>query len=47
MDYTELTLFAVSAWRYSAAYMLCGGGLVGAVGIFIGAKLLGAGRSNG
>ncbi len=37
----DLTLFAVSAWRYSAAYMLCGGGIFGAIVVFLGAKMLG------
>lgn len=41
MDYAEVTLFAVSAWRYSAAYLLCGGGIFGAIVIYIGAKILG------
>ena len=31
----------VAAIQYSLAYMLCGGGVVGAVVIFIGAKMLG------
>ncbi len=45
MNSIDLTLYAVSAWRYSAAYMLCGGGVLGAVGVFVGAKILGAGRN--
>ncbi|WP_256369028.1 hypothetical protein [Aquisphaera insulae] len=35
----DYVLLAVSAWRYSAAYLLCGGGIFGAIVIFIGAKL--------
>ena len=31
----------VAAIQYSLAYMLCGGGVVGAVVVFIGAKMLG------
>jgi hypothetical protein len=41
MQYMELLPFAVAAWRYSAAYLLCGGGILGAIVIFIGAKVLG------
>jgi len=41
MESTELMLFAVSAWRYSAAYLLCGGGVFGAIVVFLGAKMLG------
>ena len=41
MDHIEWMPFAVSAWRYSAAYMLAGGGVLGAIGVFIGAKILG------
>ncbi len=41
MEIVDLMPVAVSAWRYSLAYLICGGGVVGAVGIFIGAKLLG------
>jgi hypothetical protein len=43
MQYFEMMPFAVAAWRYSAAYLLCGGGVFGAIVIFIGAKLLGRG----
>lgn len=39
MQYLEMVPIAVSAWRYSAAYLLCGGGVFGAIVIFIGAKL--------
>jgi hypothetical protein len=41
MESMDLALLAVSAWRYSAAYLLCGGGVLGAIVIFIGAKMLG------
>jgi hypothetical protein len=41
MEYTDTMLFAVAAYRYSLAYLLCGGGILGAIGIYIGAKLLG------
>jgi hypothetical protein len=41
MQYIELMPLAVAAWRYSVAYMLCGGGLLGAIVIFFGAKALG------
>ena len=41
MQYMELMPIAVSAWRYSLAYMLCGGGVLGAIVVFIGAKMLG------
>ncbi|MFO0952923.1 MAG: hypothetical protein U0835_17585 [Isosphaeraceae bacterium] len=41
MQYYEWMPLAVSAWRYSAAYLLAGGGVVGAIVIFIGAKMLG------
>ena len=33
------TLFAAA--QYSLAYMLCGGGVVGAIGIYVVAKMLG------
>ena len=41
MEYHDLMLVAVSAWRYSAAYLLCGGGIFGAIVVFFGAKMLG------
>jgi len=41
MEYTDLAVFAVSAWRYSAAYLLAGGGVIGAIFVFFGAKALG------
>jgi hypothetical protein len=31
----------VAAIQYSLAYMLCGGGVVGAIGIYVVAKMLG------
>lgn len=31
----------VAAIQYSLAYMLCGGGVMGAIAIYVGAKLLG------
>ncbi|QEH38533.1 hypothetical protein OJF2_71360 [Aquisphaera giovannonii] len=40
MHQPEYLLLAVSAWRYSAAYLLCGGGVFGAIVVFLGAKLL-------
>jgi hypothetical protein len=40
MHYDVAVLFAVSAWRYSAAYLLCGGGVLGAIVVYIGAKIL-------
>ena len=36
-----MMMFAVSAWRYSAAYLLAGGGVLGAIGIYAVAKLMG------
>lgn len=41
MQYIEFMPVAVAAFRYSLAYLLCGGGILGAIGIFFGAKLLG------
>lgn len=41
MQYLEMTPIAVAAYRYSLAYLLCGGGVLGAVGIYFVAKLLG------
>ncbi len=41
MQYIDAIPFAVAAWRYSVAYMLCGGGILGAIVVFIGAKALG------
>ena len=41
MEALDLVVLAVSAWRYSAAYLLCGGGIFGAIVIFFGAKMLG------
>jgi len=41
MQYLELMPVAVAAWRYSLAYMICGGGVLGAIAVFVGAKLLG------
>lgn len=41
MESLDILVFAVSAWRYSAAYLLVGGGVLGAIVIFIGAKALG------
>jgi hypothetical protein len=31
----------IGAIQYSLAYMLCGGGVVGAIGVYIVAKMLG------
>jgi hypothetical protein len=41
MHYMEMIPLAVAAWRYSLAYLLCGGGVLGAIVVFIGAKALG------
>jgi hypothetical protein len=41
MQYMEMMPVAVAAWRYSVAYMLCGGGVLGAIVVFVGAKMLG------
>ena len=41
MQYMELMPIAVSAWRYSLAYLICGGGVFGAIIVFVGAKMLG------
>jgi len=41
MEHMDMMVLAVSAWRYSAAYLLCGGGVLGAIVIFFGAKMLG------
>lgn len=37
----EMMPIAVAAYRYSLAYLLCGGGVLGAIAIYAGAKLLG------
>jgi len=41
MQYIELMPFAVAAYRYSLAYLLCGGGIFGAIVVFFGAKMMG------
>ena len=41
MQYIELMPVAVAAYRYSLAYLLCGGGVLGAIGVYVGAKILG------
>ncbi|WP_422929624.1 hypothetical protein [Singulisphaera sp. PoT] len=41
MQYVEMMPLAVAAYRYSLAYLLCGGGVLGAVGVFFVAKLFG------
>jgi hypothetical protein len=41
MQYIDLMPVAVAAFRYSLAYLLCGGGVLGAIGVYVGAKLLG------
>jgi hypothetical protein len=41
MQYIEMMPFAVAAWRYSLAYLICGGGVLGAIGVYVVAKLLG------
>ena len=40
-DFIDAMPLAVAAWRYSAAYLLAGGGVLGAIVIFVGAKMLG------
>jgi hypothetical protein len=41
MQYVEMMPIAVAAYRYSLAYLLCGGGIMGAIGIYFLAKVLG------
>lgn len=41
MEYTEMLPLAVAAYRYSLAYLLCGGGILGAIGVFFVAKMMG------
>ncbi len=41
MQYLDQMPVFVAAIQYSLAYMLCGGGVVGAVGIYAVAKMLG------
>lgn len=41
MQYSELMLVAASAWQYSLAYLVLGGGFLGAIVVFFGAKVLG------
>ena len=41
MQSIEMMPVVVGAIQYSIAYMLCGGGVMGAIAIFVGAKLLG------
>jgi hypothetical protein len=41
MSYVEHMPVIVGAIQYSLAYLLCGGGIVGAIAIFFGAKALG------
>jgi hypothetical protein len=41
MQYLEMMPVAVAAWQYSLAYMICGGGVLGAIVVFFGAKMLG------
>ena len=41
MQSVEMLPVVVGALQYSLAYMLCGGGVMGAIAIFVGAKLLG------
>jgi hypothetical protein len=39
-DLVQMT-FVFAAAQYSLAYLLCGGGLVGAAGIYVVAKMMG------
>ena len=41
MTFFEQMPIVVAALQYSLLYMLCGGGVVGAVGVFAVAKMLG------
>jgi hypothetical protein len=41
MQALEQMPILIGAIQYSLAYMLCGGGIVGAVGVFAVAKMLG------
>jgi hypothetical protein len=41
MQALEQMPILVGAIQYSLAYMLCGGGVVGAIGVFIVAKMFG------
>ncbi len=41
MQALEQMPIVLGAIQYSLAYMLCGGGVVGAIGIFIVAKMFG------
>jgi hypothetical protein len=41
MNYVDAIPLAVAAYRYSLAYLLLGGGVFGAIGVYIVAKLLG------
>jgi hypothetical protein len=41
MQYIDFMPVAVAAYRYSLAYLLCGGGVLGAIGVYVGAKILG------
>jgi hypothetical protein len=41
MQYIDQMPVVFAAAQYSLAYLLCGGGVVGAIAIYIGAKALG------
>jgi hypothetical protein len=41
MQYLDQMPVLFAAIQYSLAYMLCGGGIVGAVGVYAVAKMLG------
>ena len=41
MQYMEQMPILFGAIQYSLAYMLCGGGVLGAIGVYAGAKMLG------
>ena len=41
MQYVDQIPFVFAAAQYSLLYLLCGGGFVGAAGIYVVAKMLG------
>ena len=41
MQFIDQMPILFGAIQYSLAYMLCGGGIVGAIAVFAGAKMLG------
>ncbi len=40
MQYIDQMPILFGAMQYSLAYLLCGGGVLGAIGVFAGAKML-------